>query len=112
MIVRLILLGALLCLGACSSESAPPEGQFSCGIHGGTCRVADQICLTNESCSSCVALPAACTAGAPPCACPFDTDGKATWQDHPCQQSDVKSCEKDGTGGVTIACPTSGWGCG
>jgi len=96
----------LLAFVVSASSAGCGDNTFDCGDNGGTCNTADEVCLLNNGCSTCVPLTRSCD-GEASCGClvPAET---AEW-DTPC--TDVSSCD-DSDDGVTLDCPSEEWGCG
>jgi hypothetical protein len=101
------LLISWLCAG-CAAE-AEDDGRFPCGVNGGSCDAATEVCVVGgpDMCSACVPRPPACDADAS-CGClPPGTD--PVWGSYVCEDAGVCSEADDG---LVLTCSEVAWGCG
>ncbi len=107
-------IGGLLALVAAITFSAAAcddddDGTFPCGSHGGRCELDTEVCVLDDECASCVAVPSSCD-DPTDCGC----IGEADFSDDPevaCPVPEGRTCNRTSEG-ATLSCSAEDFGCG
>jgi hypothetical protein len=82
-----------------ADEGTGAMGTFPCG--NGACELGTEICVIEEVCSTCLALPEACDATSS-CGC-LDGVDITMLPESPCAEAGV--CAEQSGGGLVVSCP-------